>query len=263
MDHFSILTHILSSRPLTHIQNKVDKPQYTLHFIYYLLKCIKSETISDEREITQRRDDHMTSKTRGSFLIAGSIIAFIGFLIPALYGVSYDPPAQSAAAQINLSTLAGFNGIVTNATGGVYNGFSGPLDLHITLISIIVTGILGFLAEIINLDEAIAWVQTTFHLLSVSSQLFTVGGIIWQFRSGGAPSEITQKFIADVGGSQSAIDASHYLSGSLGVGFLILFFGFLVGSVGAYSGVGCTLLVLFCLIFAGLLIFTKVTTGAW
>lgn len=205
----------------------------------------------------------MKSSTRGGFLIAGSIIAFIGFLIPGLYGVSYDPPAHSAAANITLNTLSNFNGAITSATGGVYNSFSGPIDLHTTLLAIAVTAILGFLAEAIDLDKAVAWVKNTHHVLSVGFQLYSIGGIIWQFRYNETPSQITEKFIADLGGSQAAITASHYLSASLGFGFLILFFGFLVGSVGAYSRVGCALLILFCLIFAGLLIYTKATTGVW
>ena len=205
----------------------------------------------------------MTSRTRGGFLIAGSIIAFIGFIIPGLYGVSYDPPAQSVASHITLSTLTSFNGLFTFARGGVYNGFSGPIDLHTTLIAIIVTGVLGFFAEAIDLDKAVAWIKNTHPALSVGSQLYSIGSIIWQFRSDETPSQITQKFITTLGGGQPAIAASHYLSASLGLGFLIVFVGFLVGSVGAYSRVGCTLLILFCLLFVGVLVYTRVSTGVW
>lgn len=212
----------------------------------------------------------MTGKTRGGFLIAGSIIAFIGFLIPGLYGISYNPPANSAAANIVLSKLTGFNSAValntTNA--GVYNGFSGPIDLHVTLVSIIVTGILGLLAPFIPYGKGIdlakkALPQSVHSGLTVISELGIVGGIIWQFRSGGMPSQVTQKFIANLGGGQAAISASHYLSASLGFGFLILFFGFLVAYVGANSRVGCFFLVAFCLFFGTALLYTRITTGVW
>jgi hypothetical protein len=224
----------------------------------------------------------MTGKTRGSFLIAGSIIAFIGFLIPGLYGVSYNPPANSAAAHIVLSKLPGFGSAVAlnTANAGVYNGFGGPIHdaLSVTLISIIVTGALGLLAPFIPYDRGLKQVEKHIDLarnvlpnlpknvhsgLSVISELGIVGGIIWQFRSGGMPSQITQNFIADLGGGQVAIDASHYLSASLGFGFLILFFGFLVGSVGAYTRFGCFLLVGFCLLFGVALLYTRITTGVW
>lgn len=210
----------------------------------------------------------MTSKTRGGFLIAGSIIAFIGFLLPGLYGVNYSPPAHFSAANIDLSKLAGFTGAFSTATAGVYNGFSGPIDLPFTLGAIVVTAILGFLAPLINYDEGIELANNVLpknvhNFVSVLSQLGIVGGIIWQFRSGGTPSQVTQKFIADLGGGQSAIATSHYLSASLGFGFLILFFGFLVGSVGAYTRLGCLLLVGFCLLFGAALLYTKITTGVW
>jgi hypothetical protein len=75
-------------------------------------------------QVTRIRKEKMDSKTRGNFLIAGSIISFIGFVIPALYGVNYDPPAQSAAAQIDISKLPDFQGAIMSTGGGVYNGFS-------------------------------------------------------------------------------------------------------------------------------------------
>ena len=205
----------------------------------------------------------MTSSIRGWFLIIGSIIAIIGFSIPGLYGVSYNPPAQSAAASINVGALEGFGGSFSSASGGVYSGFGGPVDFHLTLLAILVTFGLGLFAFVFDVQQGVDWVNNTHHILSVASQMYSVGLFIWAFRSGGTPSAIPQKFIADLGGSQSAIIASHYLSGTLGLGTLILFFGFLVGSVGAYSQWGCALLILFCLAFGGLLIYTKVSTGVW
>ena len=201
----------------------------------------------------------MTSNIRGWFLIIGSVIAIIGFTLPVLYGVSYSPPAHSAAASINILALPGFGGGI----GGVYNGFSGPVDFHDTLIAIIVSFGLGLFALVFDIEEGIPWVKNLHHTASSLTQVFIVGTFIWKFRSGGTPPEIIQKFIADLGGSPSAIAASHYLSGSLGGGTLILLFGFLVGIVGYASWWGCLLLFAACLVFAALLLYTKATTGAW
>src|SRR5579859_8031685 len=94
----------------------------------------------------KRRYKHMTSSTRGTFLIVGSIIAFIGFLLPGMYGVSYNPPPGSAAASINIGSLPGFDGSFSSPSGGVYNGFSGPVDFHFTLFAIIAWFALGLFA---------------------------------------------------------------------------------------------------------------------
>jgi hypothetical protein len=205
----------------------------------------------------------MTSNIRGWFLIIGSIIAFIGFTLPVLYGVSYSPPAHSAAASINIAALPGFGGAFSFAGGGVYNGFSGPVDFHDTLIAIILSFGLGLFALKFDIEHGIPWVKYLHHTASALAQVFIVGQFIWKFRSGGTPPEIIQKFIADLGGTPSAIAASHYLSGLLGGGTLILLFGFLVGTVGYVSWWGCLLLFAACLVFAVLLLYTKATTGAW
>ena len=211
----------------------------------------------------------MESSIRGKFLIAGSIIAFIGFLLPGMYGVSYNPPATSTAASINVGALQGFGGSFSSASGGVYNGFGGPVDFHLTLIAILVWFGLGLYALKFDADRGIGLINKAgkhskaFHALTALAQGLIILQFIWAFRSGGTPSAITQKFIADLGGGQAAIDASHYLSGLLGFGTLILFFGVLVGSVGWYSRWGCLILTCFCVIFVVLLLWTKVTTGAW
>lgn len=205
----------------------------------------------------------MSSKVRGAFLMIGSIIAFIGFVIPGLYGVTYNPPAHSEASKIVLNTLPHFTGGVSGSNFGVYNGFGGPIDLHITWISIIVTFLLGFFAEVVDIDKTVQWLKKNHPLLAVFSQITAIGSIIWKFRFNQTPSEIPQAFIADLKGSTLAVSASHYLSSTLGLGFLILLFGFVVGSVGAYSGRGCALLTIFILAFFGLLLYTRITTGVW
>lgn len=205
----------------------------------------------------------MESSTRGGFLIAGSIVALIGFGISGMYGVGYNPPAHSAAASINVGKLEGFGGPFSSASGGVYSGFGGPVDFHLTLVAIVIMFGLGLFALKFDIEQGIALLRWTHHGASISTGLFITGQFIWAFRFGGTPPGIAQKFIADLGGSQSAIAASHYLSGELGLGALILFFGLLLGSVGAFPKTGCTLLALFCLAFVGLLIYTRVSTGAW
>jgi hypothetical protein len=205
----------------------------------------------------------MESSTRGKFLVTGSIIAFFGFLVPGVYGVSYNPPAHSAAASINIGGLDGFGGPFSSASGGVYNGFGGPADFHVALTAILIMFGLGLFALKFDIERGIAWLRRTHHWASISAGLIVVWQFIWAFRSGGTPPAITQKFIADLGGSQSAITASNYLSGLLGFGTLILFFGLLLGFVGASPKFGGKLLALFCLVFVGLLLYTRVSTGAW
>lgn len=205
----------------------------------------------------------MSSKVRGAFLIVGSIVAFIGFWIPGLYGVSYKPPANTSASKIVLNSLSHFGGSFTGATSGVYSGFNGPIDLHLTWISILVTFALGLFAEVINLDKMVSWIKENHPLLSVGSQVTTIGSIIWEFRFNQTPYQITQAFITDLGRTQTSINASHYLSSSLGFGFLILLFGFLIGSAGTYSKRGCLLLLAAVVFFFGLLFYTKITTGSW
>ena len=182
----------------------------------------------------------MTSNIRGWFLIIGGVIAIIGFTLPVLYGVSYSPPAYSAAASIDIAALPGFGGAFSDANGGVYNGFSGPLDFHDTLIAIIVLFGLGHFALKFDIEHGLPWVKYLHHTASAATQVFIVGLFIWEIPLlEVTPPEIIQKFIADLGGSPSAIAASHYLSGLLGGGTLILLFGFLVGTVGYASWWGC------------------------
>ena len=149
----------------------------------------------------------MTSNIRGWFLIIGSVIAIIGFTLPVLYGVSYSPPAHAAAASIDIAALPDFGGAFSDASGGVYNGFSGPVDLHDTLIAIIVLFGLSLFALKFDIEHGIPWVKYLHHTASAVTQVFIVGMFIWKFRSRGAPPEIIKKFIADLGGSSSAIAA--------------------------------------------------------
>lgn len=209
----------------------------------------------------------MESSTRGGFLIAGSLIGFFGFIVPGLYAVAYDPPANSAAAQINLMNLKDFGSFLGGSTGGsslgIYNGFSGPVDFHITLWALILMFVLGIFATRYDVETGIIWLKRLQKWTYIGSSLLIVGEFIWDFRYNQTPPEIIQKFISDLDGTKAAIAASHYLSGELGFGALILLFGLLLGYVGAVPKLGCALITLFCMTFVGLLIYTKVTTGAW
>lgn len=117
----------------------------------------------------------MPSSVRGWFLIIGSIIAIIGFTLPVLYGVDYTPPAHSAAASINIAALPGFGGAFSFAGGGVYNGFSGPVDFHDTLIAIIVSFGLGLFGLVFDIEQGISLVKHFYHAASAVAQAFVVG----------------------------------------------------------------------------------------
>jgi hypothetical protein len=59
-----------------------------------------------------------SSKARGSVLIAGAVIGFVGFIIPGLYGVLWAPPDGTRYAKLSLQTLKGFGGAFTFNSGG-------------------------------------------------------------------------------------------------------------------------------------------------
>ena len=97
----------------------------------------------------------------------------------------------------------------------------------------------------------------SFKVASIGTEAFIVANFIWAFRFNRTPPAITQAFVKDLGGTPSAIAASHYLSGQLGLGALILLFGLLLGLAGISPRVGCTALVLFILTFIGLYIYAS------
>src|SRR2546426_211413 len=101
----------------------------------------------------------MSSKVRGWFLIIGSIIGFIGYALPGLYGVSYHPPAHAAFANIAISSLRDFGGAFSSAKAGVYSGFGGPVDFHITLIALGVSFALGLFGLVLPIDHGVDWIE--------------------------------------------------------------------------------------------------------
>jgi hypothetical protein len=200
----------------------------------------------------------MESSTRGKFLIVGAVIGFIGFVIPGLYGVGYDPPAGSPYARISLATLKGFRGSLSTANDAVFNGFGGPDSFHWAFVALGTMIALGLLAHVVDFNAAAKILRYTHHALSLTSVLVVVGSFIWAFRYNHVPPAVTHLFIADLGGGPNAVAASHYLQGQLGFGTLILGLGFLIGLFGISALLGgiATLLV----VILGVLIGTHVLT---
>jgi hypothetical protein len=213
---------------------------------------------------------NMASKTRGGFLIAGGLIAALGLLIPGLYGVSFDPPANSPYAKIDLSHLNGFAAAaVSSGDSAVYNGFGGPVSFAASQLAVLVMLAVGILVVWLKIDiaqaekavqrsgKAITFLlhkHVLFKLFTVLSAAVILGNFIWGFRFNRTPPALTQRFVADLGGGQFATTAAHYLSGSLGLGALILFFGLLIGFAGAFPRIGCSVLLLLAATFVVLFI---------
>lgn len=212
---------------------------------------------------------NMASKTRGGFLVAGGLIAGLGLLIPGLYGVSFDPPANSPYAKIDLSHLDGFSTAISSSTGAVYNGFGGPVDFAASQLAVLIMLAVGILVVWLKIDivDAQKVVRKTgkvaglllhkhvlFKLSTILTAAVILGNFIWGFRFNRTPPALTQRFVTDLGGGQSATAAAHYLSGSLGLGALILLFGLLIGFAGAFPRIGCSILLLLAATFIVLLI---------
>lgn len=173
----------------------------------------------------------MSSSTRGKFLLAGSVIAFIGFVIPGMYGVEYSPPSGSGYPPVYADQLLGF--------AGVYNGFNGPYNCREMLISIIIMFVLGLVVHVIDFNVAyrmLSGAQKLAHLVfDVSGLMAGVGSIayfIWQFTGDRTPQAIRQTFIDRLGGGDKAVEASQHVTGTLGLATIIAFCGMLVALIG-------------------------------
>ena len=201
----------------------------------------------------------MTNKGKSAWLIAGAIVGLIGFWIPGVYGVGFSPPAGSPYAKINLGSLPGFGGgalSVVGAHGAVYNGYSGPVDFHLTLIALLVIGVVGLAGRMWNLKTETGFKIAHYlgYTVKIGSILLIVGEFIWAFRFDRTPPAITDAFVRALGGGPSAVAASQYLSGSLGLGALIMFFGLLLATVGIAPKIGCAIVSLFVISFVVLLV---------
>jgi hypothetical protein len=195
----------------------------------------------------------MDSATRGKFLIAGAVIGFVGFIIPGLYGVGYNPPAGSAYARISLNQLPGFKSSLSSPNDAVFNGFGGPADFHWAFVALCTMAVLGILAHFMDFEHASKVLTYLHHGLALVSSLVVLGSFIWAFRSNHLPQAVTDLFIKDLGGGEQAKAAAHYLQGQLGFGTLILGFGLLVGLYGVSALVGCgfTILIITLIILIG------------
>lgn len=180
----------------------------------------------------------MESSTRGKLLIIGSVIGFIGFAIPGLYGVGYNPPARSSYARINLGHLKGFASSLSGPRDAVFNGFGGPDNFHWAFIALGTMAVLGLLAHVIDFEDASLILKVFHHSLSLLSTLVVLGSFIWAFRYNHVPPVVSKLFISDLGGGPHAAAASRYLQGQLGFGTLILGFGLLLGLYGASAVLG-------------------------
>lgn len=213
----------------------------------------------------------MTSKSRGIFLIVGGVIGGLGLLIPGLYGVSFDPPANTTYANVDLTKLGGFSSApVIGQDSAVYNAFGGPVNFAATQVAVLVMLAVGILVVALKIDvEAaertaqkagnvlgyIVHGHIVVKLSAIGSAAVVIANFIWGFRFNRTPPAITQAFVADLGGGKSATTAAQYLSGSLGLGALILFFGLLLGFAGAFPRIGCSVLLLLVAAFIVLLLF--------
>ena len=195
----------------------------------------------------------MDSATRGKFLIVGAVIGFLGFLIPGLYGVGYNPPAGSPYATIKLNQLPGFKSSFSTPNDAVFNGFGGPADFHWALVALGTMAVLGILAHFIDFENASKILKYLHHGLSLVSSLLILGSFIWAFRGDHLPQAVTNLFVKDLGGGPRAQAAAHYLQGQLGFGTIILGLGFLIGLYGVALLIGCgfTILIIILIILIG------------
>ncbi|MFC1408613.1 hypothetical protein ACEZCY_04870 [Streptacidiphilus sp. N1-12] len=201
----------------------------------------------------------MESRARAGFLMGGSGFALLWLAFPGLYGIDYSPPAHSAAAAVDLTKLKDFKGTVSSPTGGVFNGFSGPADFHGAFIAICVMFGIGLLVMVTGIDiEDAVGLAKVLKLGDIGAKIFVVATFIWGFFFNHTPNEIRATFVRDLGGGPAAVADSKYLTASLGLGTLLLFFGLLVGFIGISPAGGCALVSLFVLSFIGLIIYASV-----
>jgi hypothetical protein len=204
----------------------------------------------------------MEHQTGGKFLIAGSIIAGLAFIVPGVYGVQYQPPSNSKLSSVDLSTLPGFKGIIQ-----VDNGLAGPVSFHDTLIAIVALFVLGLMSLIVDFGGASDYqkaLKRVHRYGTVLSGIVAIPLFIWQFKYGGTPGAIRQRFITDLGGGPGAVEASHYVTGELGLAALIMFLGVLIALIGIAPKTSTAVLVLAIIAFIaqGFIIHPKQATGA-
>jgi hypothetical protein len=186
----------------------------------------------------------MSPARRSKFLITGSLIGLLGFLLPGMYSVQYEPAGP------------GFPQNVPGVTGW-FNGFDGPFDGHLVLASIIFTFALGIIARFIRHDDGGERFKNTYDKLSklttnpghairqlpfwhlayhgsaVIVNAWLLGDFFWQFRSGNIPASIQSAFIRHMGGA-SAVTATRYLYTTIGPTAILPLCGLLIAMIGIY-----------------------------
>jgi hypothetical protein len=113
--------------------------------------------------------------------------------------------------------------------------------------------VLGLVAQKIDIDAK----SKVYNGLKLLSSLGHLGSFIWAFRYDHLPQAVSDRFIADLGGSPQAVDASNYLRGELGASVLVLGLGFVVGlfgqSVRQGLAVTCLVILLVVLLSTGII----------
>jgi hypothetical protein len=193
--------------------------------------------MSDGASIITKGLEHIGHKSsmapakRSGFLLVGSAIAFIGFVIPGMYGVEYTPPPVAGYPAVYDDRVLGFT--------GVFNGFDGPYKCHEMLVSIIAMAVLGLAVNVMDFSSAWHGLTTIgkvghglYHGSGVFAGVGSIAYFIWQFRSGQTPEAIRVSFADRLGGGTAAVNASHYVTASLGLATIIAFVGMLIALVG-------------------------------
>lgn len=195
----------------------------------------------------------------GNWMIAGGVIAFIGYFIPGDYGVTYSPPVGNQRLNsIVLTSLPHFKGALTGSNSAVYSMHGGPVNWSLTLSGIIVLFLSGCLTRA-GIGEASKVIRVIFKSApSAYSMATSVAQFIWEFHDNFTPPPIRASFVKDLGGGELAVTASHYLNGNLGLGMVIVLVGLLTGLVGANPKLGCTAWVLFVLAVIALIVYAVV-----
>lgn len=192
----------------------------------------------------------MSHGARGRFVIAGSAVAFLGYVLPQVYGVIYRPGPDSPFADVKVYDLPSFksSGGINLGNGVVYNGFGGPLSLDASWVGLLLLFAVGVVGWLWNIDHAVRAARIVHQGFGVAGILLPVLNFIWSFRFRQTPPAVVDAFVHDLGGGPAAQQAATNLGGMLGVGALILLFGLLIGCIGLKPKVGASLAGAFVLI---------------
>ncbi|MFK0244090.1 hypothetical protein ACIQUM_05285 [Amycolatopsis azurea] len=170
-------------------------------------------------------------------------MAFVGYVLPQVYGVVYRPRRGSPFSDVKIYTLPSFDsgGGIKLGNGVVYNGFGGPLSLDATWVGLLLLFAVGVVGWFWNIDHAALAARIVHQGFGVVGILLPVLNFIWEFRFQRTPPAIIDAFVRDLGGVPAAQQAAANLEGTLGLGALVLLFGLLIGCIGLKPKVGAPL----------------------